>query len=98
MQEETVIGFAGTTAAALSLLNRLEFYLGENSGRIDRSCVRLARRWRTEKDLRYLHAAIIVANKNLSLDVNVKGDIVEQYDGIIGVGRGPYAIGKHPQT
>ncbi|KAL7571211.1 hypothetical protein ACA910_008871 [Epithemia clementina (nom. ined.)] len=88
----TVIGFAGTTDAALSLLKRLEEQLAQHSGRLDKSCVTLARRWRTDKDLRYLHAAIIVADKSLTLDVNVKGDLVEQYDGIIGVGRGPYAI------
>lgn len=91
----TVIGFAGTTAASLDLLDRLEQQLKLNDGQIDQSCVKLARKWRTDKDLRYLHAAFIVADKKLSLDVNIRGVIVEQYDGIIGVGRGPYAIGTH---
>lgn len=94
-QKGTLVGFAGTTADAFTLLERLEGKLDEYPGQLSRSCVELAKGWRTDKYLRRLEAALIVADENVSLEITGNGDVLEMSDGVISVGSGsPYALGK----
>lgn len=91
----TIVGFAGSTADAFTLLERLEGKLDEYPGQLKRSCVELAKGWRTDKYLRRLEASLIVADASSSLELTGNGDVLESHDGILGVGSGsPYAIGK----
>lgn len=92
-QKATIVGFAGTTADAFTLLERLEGKLDEYPGQLSRSCVELAKGWRTDKYLRRLEAALIVADENVSLEITGNGDVLEMTDGVISVGSGsPYAL------
>lgn len=84
----TMVGFAGSTADAFTLLERLEGKLDEYPGQLARSCVELAKGWRTDKYLRRLEASIIVADKNVSLELTGNGDVLESHDGILAVGSG----------
>jgi len=96
LKEGTLVGFAGSTADAFTLLERLEGKLDEYPGQLQRSCVELAKGWRTDKYLRRLEASLVVADANVSLEVTGNGDVLESTDGILGVGSGsPYAIGKN---
>jgi ATP-dependent HslUV protease, peptidase subunit HslV len=90
----TIVGFAGSTADAFTLLERLEGKLDEYPGQLARSCVELAKGWRTDKYLRRLEASLIVADATVSLELTGNGDVIESHDGILGVGSGsPFAIG-----
>ena len=92
----TIVGFAGSTADAFTLLERLEGKLDEYPGQLARSCVELAKGWRTDKYLRRLEASIIVADKNVSLELTGNGDVLESHDGILAVGSGGhYATGNY---
>jgi ATP-dependent HslUV protease, peptidase subunit HslV len=92
----TLVGFAGSTADAFTLLERLEGKLDEYPGQLARSCVELAKGWRTDKYLRRLEASLIVADESVSLELTGNGDVLESHDGILGVGSGsPYAIGMY---
>lgn len=94
-EKGTLVGFAGTTADAFTLLERLEVKLEEYPGQLSRSCVELAKGWRTDKYLRRLEAALIVADEKVSLEITGNGDVLEMSDGVISVGSGsPYALGK----
>jgi ATP-dependent HslUV protease subunit HslV len=94
-QKGTLVGFAGTTADAFTLLERLEGKLDEYPGQLSRSCVELAKGWRTDKYLRRLEAALIVADERISLEITGNGDVLEMHDGVVSVGSGsPYALGK----
>eukprot|EP00594_Rhizosolenia_setigera_P007755 CAMPEP_0178964990 /NCGR_PEP_ID=MMETSP0789-20121207/16006_1 /TAXON_ID=3005 /ORGANISM="Rhizosolenia setigera, Strain CCMP 1694" /LENGTH=211 /DNA_ID=CAMNT_0020649871 /DNA_START=227 /DNA_END=863 /DNA_ORIENTATION=- len=84
----TLVGFAGSTADAFTLLERLEGKLDEYPGQLTRSCVELAKGWRTDKYLRRLEASIIVADKNVTLELTGNGDVLESHDGVIAVGSG----------
>ena len=93
-QKGTLVGFAGATADAFTLLERLEGKLDEYPGQLSRSCVELAKGWRTDKYLRRLEASLIVADEKISLQLTGNGDVLEMNDGIISVGSGsPYATG-----
>ena len=93
-QKGTIVGFAGATADAFTLLERLEGKLDEYPGQLSRSCVELAKGWRTDKYLRRLEASLIVADENVSLEITGNGDVLEMSDGVISVGSGsPYALG-----
>ena len=93
-QNATLVGFAGTTADAFTLLERLEGKLDEYPGQLSRSCVELAKGWRMDKYLRRLEAALIVADENVTLEITGNGDVIESHDGVISVGSGsPYATG-----
>lgn len=95
IKDGTLVGFAGSTADAFTLLERLEGKLDEYPGQLTRSCVELAKGWRTDKYLRRLEASLVVADASVSLEVTGNGDVLESVDGILGVGSGsPYAIGK----
>merc|ERR1719491_420325 len=84
----TVVGFAGTTADAFTLLERLEGKLDEHPGQLARSCVELAKGWRTDKYLRRLEASLLVADENVSLEITGNGDVLESHDSVLGVGSG----------
>lgn len=93
--EGTIVGFAGTTADAFTLLERLESKLDEYPGQLARSCVELAKGWRTDKYLRRLEASLLVADKKASFEITGNGDVLESHDGVLGVGSGSaFAIGE----
>ena len=81
-----IAGFAGATADALTLFDRLEKKLEEHRGQLARACVELAKDWRTDRYLRRLEAMMAVADKQVSLIVSGTGDVVEPEDGVIGIG------------
>src|SRR5690348_6718446 len=81
-------GFAGATADALTLFERLEAKLEQHPGQLSRACVELAKDWRTDRYLRRLEAMMAVADKTVSLIVSGNGDVLEPEDGIIGIGSG----------
>jgi ATP-dependent HslUV protease subunit HslV len=86
-------GFAGATADALTLFERLEAKLEQHPGQLSRACVELAKDWRTDRYLRRLEAMMAVADKTVSLIVSGNGDVLEPEDAIIGIGSGgPYAL------
>ena len=88
-----IAGFAGSTADAFALFERLESKLEKHPGQLQRSCVELAKDWRTDRYLRRLEAMMIVADKSISLLISGTGDVIESDDGILGIGSGgPYAI------
>jgi len=92
-QGGTIVGFAGSTADAFTLLERLEGKLDEYPGQLARSCVELAKGWRTDKYLRRLEASLLVADETVSLEITGNGDVLESHDGVLGVGSGSnYAI------
>ena len=91
--QSVIAGFAGSTADAFALFERLESKLEKHPGQLQRSCVELAKDWRTDRYLRRLEAMMIVADKNISLLLSGTGDVIESDDGILGIGSGgPYAI------
>ena len=93
-QQGTVVGFAGATADAFTLVERLEGKLDEYPGQLQRSCVEVAKGWRTDKYLRRLEASLLVADEKESFEINGNGDVLESHDGVLGIGSGsPYAIG-----
>eukprot|EP01102_Stenamoeba_stenopodia_P003219 TRINITY_DN13153_c0_g1_i1.p1 TRINITY_DN13153_c0_g1~~TRINITY_DN13153_c0_g1_i1.p1 ORF type:complete len:246 (+),score=69.57 TRINITY_DN13153_c0_g1_i1:85-738(+) len=88
LKDNIIAGFAGATADAFTLLERLEMKLEEYPGQLLRSCVELAKSWRTDKYLRTLEAIICVADKEISLTLTGNGDVLEPNDGLIGIGSG----------
>merc|ERR1719231_337609 len=91
--DNVLVGFAGSTADAFTLLERLEERLDEYPGQLTRACVDLAKAWRTDKYLRRLEAVLLVADKEVSFELTGNGDVLEPKDGIMGVGSGgPYAL------
>ena len=88
-----IAGFAGSTADAFALFERLETKLDQYKKQLKRACVELAKDWRTDRYLRRLEAMMIVADKDVSLLLSGTGDVIETDDGILGIGSGgPYAI------
>jgi ATP-dependent HslUV protease subunit HslV len=83
-----IAGFAGATADAFTLFERLEAKLEAHPGQLTRACVELAKDWRTDKYLRKLEALMVVCDKETSLILTGNGDVVEPEDGIIGIGSG----------
>jgi len=81
-------GFAGSTADALTLYERLEGKLEEYPGQLRRASVELAKAWRTEKYLRRLDAVMIVADKDCMLEITGNGDVIEPDHGVLAVGSG----------
>jgi ATP-dependent HslUV protease subunit HslV len=91
--DSVIAGFAGSTADAFALFERLESKLEQHTNQLKRACVELAKDWRTDRYLRRLEAMMIVADKNISLLLSGTGDVIEPDDGILGIGSGgPYAI------
>jgi ATP-dependent HslUV protease, peptidase subunit HslV len=88
-----IAGFAGATADAFALFERLEGKLEQHPGQLTRACVELAKDWRTDRYLRRLEAMMAVADARVSLILSGTGDVLEPEDGIIGIGSGGgYAI------
>jgi ATP-dependent HslUV protease subunit HslV len=90
---DVIAGFAGATADAFALFERLEAKLESHPGNLARACVELAKDWRTDRYLRRLEAMMAVADKNSSLVLSGTGDVLEPEDSLIGIGSGgPYAL------
>jgi ATP-dependent HslUV protease subunit HslV len=83
-----LVGFAGGTADAFTLLERLEGKLEKHPGQLMRACVELAKDWRTDRYLRRLEAMMAVADRDTSLVLTGQGDVLEPEDGLIGIGSG----------
>ena len=83
-----IAGFAGATADAFTLFERLEEKLEKHPGQLTRACVELAKDWRTDKYLRRLEALLTVADKECSLLITGMGDVLEPEGNIIGIGSG----------
>ncbi|MEE8272473.1 MAG: ATP-dependent protease subunit HslV [Alphaproteobacteria bacterium] len=90
---KVLAGFAGATADAFALFERLEAKLEQHPGQLSRACVELAKDWRTDRYLRRLEAMMAVADKDVSLLLSGTGDVLEPDDGIIAIGSGgPMAL------
>ena len=90
---DVIAGFAGATADAFTLFERLESKIEKHPGNLARACVELGKDWRTEKFLRRLEAMMVVADKQTSLVLSGSGDVVEPDDGVVGIGSGgTYAL------
>lgn len=90
---QVLAGFAGATADAFALFERLEAKLEQHPGQLARACVELAKDWRTDRYLRRLEAMMAVADKDVSLLLSGTGDVLEPEDGLIGIGSGgPFAL------
>jgi len=84
---DVLAGFAGATADAFTLFERLEAKL-EQHGQLTRACVELAKDWRTDRYLRRLEAMMAVADKEVSLVLTGTGDVLEPEAGVMGIGSG----------
>ena len=92
-----IAGFAGATADAFALFERLEEKLEQYPEQLTRACVDLAKDWRTDRYLRRLEAMMIVADKSVSLVLTGTGDVLEPEDGLTAIGSGgnfAYAAAK----
>ena len=88
-----IAGFAGATADAFALFERLEGKLEKHPGQLTRACVELAKDWRTDRFLRRLEAMMAVADKDVSLVLTGTGDVLDPVDQLIGIGSGgPFAL------
>lgn len=83
-----IAGFAGSTADAFALFERLEEKLERFNGQLTRACVEMAKDWRTDRYLRRLEAMMAVVDKDVSLILTGNGDVLEPADGIIAIGSG----------
>ena len=85
---EVITGFAGATADAFTLFERLEKKLEQYPGNLMRAAVELAKDWRTDRYLRHLQAMMIVADRSVSLVVTGNGDVLEPENGLAAIGSG----------
>jgi ATP-dependent HslUV protease subunit HslV len=93
LDDSVISGFAGSTADAFALFERLESKLDQYKNQLKRACVELAKDWRTDRYLRKLEAMMIVADKDVSLLLSGTGDVIESDDGILAIGSGgPFAL------
>lgn len=91
--DKVIAGFAGATADAFALFERLEAKLEQYPAQLARACVEMAKDWRTDRYLRRLEAMMAVADKSVSLVLTGTGDVLEPEDGLIGIGSGgAYAL------
>ncbi|MBB2963875.1 ATP-dependent protease subunit HslV [Methylobacterium sp. R2-1] len=81
-------GFAGATADAFTLFERLEAKLEQYPGQLTRACVELTKDWRTDRYLRRLEAMMLVADKEVSLLLSGSGDVLEPETGVMAIGSG----------
>ncbi len=92
-KDRILVGFAGSSADALTLYERLEGKLEAHAGNLARAAVELARDWRGDKVLRRLEALLAAMDKNHSFLISGAGEVIEPDDGLIGIGSGGgYAI------
>jgi ATP-dependent HslUV protease, peptidase subunit HslV len=88
-----LVGFAGSTADAFSLLARFETKLEQFQGQLERAAIELSKDWRTDKYLRNLEALLIVADASDAFLISGKGDVISSDDGLLSVGSGSmYAL------
>ena len=85
---DVIAGFAGATADAFTLFERLEAKLEQYPGQLARACVELAKDWRTDRYLRRLEAMLIVADASTILTVTGVGDVLEPESGVAAIGSG----------
>ena len=85
---DVIAGFAGSTADAFTLFERLETKLERFPGQLTRACVELAKDWRQDRYLRRLEAMMIVADKEATLVLTGNGDVLEPNDGVTAIGSG----------
>jgi ATP-dependent HslUV protease subunit HslV len=85
---DVIAGFAGATADAMTLFERLEAKLEQYPNQLTRACVELAKDWRTDRYLRRLEAMMIVADRKVSLVLTGTGDVLEPERWVIGIGSG----------
>jgi len=87
-KRNVIAGFAGSTADALTLFERLEAKLEKHAGNLTRAAVELAKDWRTDKYLRRLEALMAIGDKEKSFIISGTGDVLEPEDEVIGIGSG----------
>ena len=87
-KRNVIAGFAGSTADALTLFERLEAKLEKHAGNLTRASVELAKDWRTDKYLRRLEALMAVGDKEKSFIISGTGDVLEPEGDVIGIGSG----------
>lgn len=85
---DVIAGFAGATADAFTLFERLEAKIEQFPGQLTRACVELAKDWRTDRYLRRLEAMMLVADKTTGLVLSGTGDVLEPDGGVMGIGSG----------
>jgi ATP-dependent HslUV protease, peptidase subunit HslV len=85
---QVIAGFAGATADAMTLFERLEAKLEQYPAQLTRACVDMAKDWRTDRYLRRLEAMMIVADRSVSLVLTGTGDVLEPEQGVIAIGSG----------
>ena len=85
---KVIAGFAGATADAFTLLERLEAKLEQYPDQLTRACVELAKDWRTDRYLRRLEAMMLVADRSVSLALTGNGDVLEPEHGVMAIGSG----------
>ncbi len=86
--DKILVGFAGATADAFTLLTRFEAKLEQFQGQLERSAIELSKDWRTDKYLRHLEALLIVADKTDAFLISGKGDVISSDEGMLSVGSG----------
>ncbi len=89
--DRIITGFAGATADALTLSEKLETKLEQYNGSLTRACVELAREWRTDKYLRRLEAMMLAADDSATYLISGNGDVIEPDHGVISIGSGSVA-------
>ena len=90
---KVLCGFAGSTADAMTLYEKLDAKLKSYNGNLTRAAVELAKDWRTDKMLRQLEALLIAADRETTLMLSGAGDVIEPEEGVIAIGSGgPYAL------
>lgn len=83
-----IVGFAGATADAFSLLSKFESKMEQFRGQLERAAIELSKDWRTDKYLRHLEALLIVADQNDAFLISGKGDVISSDEGLLAVGSG----------
>jgi ATP-dependent HslUV protease, peptidase subunit HslV len=86
--DQILVGFAGATADAFTLLTRFETKLEQYQGKLERAAIELSKDWRTDKYLRHLEALMIVADKKDAFLISGKGDVISSDEGLLSVGSG----------
>jgi ATP-dependent HslUV protease subunit HslV len=91
--DSILVGFAGATADAFSLLTRFESKLEQYHGNLERAAIELSKEWRTDKILRHLEALLVVADSKSSFLLSGNGDVIAPDDGVLAIGSGgSYAL------
>lgn len=87
-KDQVLVGFAGATADAFSLLTKFEAKLEQFQGQLERAAIELSKDWRTDRILRHLEALLIVADADHAFLISGKGDVISSDDGLLSVGSG----------